>query len=331
MNKEVTTRRAIGVSALVSATSFLFWPLMCAGRAWALPSAQPPLTPQRTIAGPATDNVEKARCLAESGKLAAAESRLRAFIVQNETSAEAHYTLAYVLFRENQPLPSLEEYTHAAHLQAPSAQQLKYVALDYVLANDFTDADKWMTQVIQWTPQDSDAWYSLGRIKYSENRFAESIGCFQKALALTPKLIKAENNMGLAFEGLNQTEQAVVAYRTAIAWQAGAVNPSEQPLINLGIILVDRNQNAEAVPLLEQAKQIAPSDPRIRLALGRLYLHLDRAADAQKEFERAVALEPQVAADHFQLGQAYRKAGLAEKAKVEFAQAEKLNGSHSSR
>ena len=266
--------------------------------------------------------------LADAGKLREAEEAARGYLVEHADEAEAHYLLAYILFREDQPTPSLAEYTRAASLLPPSAKQLFYVALDYVLAQDYPDADKWMTQATERAPSDSEAWYSLGRIKYTENRFQESIACYEKALALSPHLVKAENNLGLAYEGLNQVDEAIKAYRTAIAWQAESPSPSEQPLVNLGIVLVDRNDLSEARPMLQQAVKIAPADARIRAALGRLYQKQGDLAAAQAELERAVALAPGTAAYHFLLGQVYRRSGLTEQAKSEFAKASALDAAH---
>ena len=268
------------------------------------------------------------RDLAAAGKLRDAEEAARNYLGDHPQEADAHYLLAYVLFREGEPAPSLAEYTRAAGLQPPSTKQLYYVALDYVLAKDYTDADKWMTRVTERAPADSEAWYSLGRIKYSENRFQESIESFEKALSLAPHLVKAANNLGLAYEGLNQVDNAVKAYRTAIAWQADSASPSEQPLTNLGIVLVDRNELSEALPLLQQAVRIAPNDARIRAALGRLYQRQGELAAAQSELERAVALAPDAAAYHFLLGQVYRRSGQAEEAKHQFAKASALDAAH---
>ena len=235
---------------------------------------------QRSLTG-VPDALARARALADEGKLHEAEDAARSYLGEHVDEANARYLLAYILFREGQPVPSLAEYTRAARAQPPKAQQLFYVALDYVLAKDYADADKWMTMVTERTPGDSEAWYSLGRIKYTENRFQESIHCFEKALALTPRLVKAENNLGLAYEGLNQVDEAITAYRTAIAWQAESASPSEQPLINLGTVLIDRNELSEALPLLQQAEKIAPTDPKIRAALGRLYRRQGELAAAQ--------------------------------------------------
>lgn len=273
--------------------------------------------------------IHTARRFLEEGKPADAESILRAYLDTHLASAEARYLLAFALERENKPKESLAEYTHAAQLQKPTATDLRNVALDYVLLADYPDADTWLTRAADWDPTDAETWYSLGRVKSSENRFEEALRCFDKALALSPRLVKAENNRGVALEGLNRINEAIAAYRQAIAWQEADPHPSEQPYINLGILLTDRGDLNGALPLLERAEQIAPHDGRVHGALGRLYQRLNKLPEAQSELEIATAQQPTNAPLHFQLGQVYRKEGLAQKAKAEFARAASLDATHS--
>lgn len=289
------------------------------------------LPAQQDLPAVAPGGLARAQKLVDQGKLRDAEDVVRSYLREHTDSVDARYMLAYILFRQNSPVPSLSEYTRAARLRVPTAQQLSTVALDYVLAGDYADADKWMTKVTVMTPTDSEAWYSLGRIKYTENRFQEAIDCFTRSLVLSPHSVKAENNLGLAEEGLNQVDAAVTAYQTAITWQADVPSPSEQPLVNLGLVLIDRNELEEALPLLRQAEKIAPEDARIRAALGRLYQKQGQLPQAQAELERAVALAPKTAAYHFLLGQVYHRAGMGEQAKSEFSQAAAIGGSGSSR
>jgi Flp pilus assembly protein TadD len=128
---------------------------------------------------------------------------------------------------------------------------------------------------------------------------------------------------------LNRNDDAQCAYQTAIAWQKDDASPSEQPLLNLAILLVHRNQLQEAQQLLVQAAKIAPKEPRIHENLGQIYLRMDRTADAVKEFSGAVALVPQSPRYHYLLGQAYRRNGDDSQAKQEFARSAALNGTHS--
>ncbi|AXC12966.1 hypothetical protein ACPOL_3685 [Acidisarcina polymorpha] len=259
-----------------------------------------------------------------------AERLVRTYLGNHATSAQAHYLLAFTLFREDRPKESLAEYTNAARLQNPSALDLRWVALDYVLLHAYTDAHTWMVKSLELNPNDGESWYSLGRIQYTENRFAEAITSFNKALVLMPQSVKAEDNLGLAYEGLNQPKEAMAAYRQAIAWQKDKPDHSEQPLLNLGVLLLDDNKPDEALPLLQEAESLSPKNSKIHAALGRLYRAKDDLARAQTEFEQAVALDPDSAGLHFQLGQVYRKEGLATLAATEFQKVSSLGGTHSS-
>ena len=292
----------------------------------ATPPAPPPVLTEPAI--------ESARQLIGAGDFGRAEADLRAYLKDHEQSAEGRFLLAYALLRLDKPKESLSEYTRAAQLRTPSAADLKNVALDYVLLNDYDDADKWMSRSVAIDSKDSDAWYGLGRIRYTKNRFQDAVECFEKALALEPRSVKAENNLGLAYEGLNRTDDAIRAYRKALEFEQdlGAQAeqpPSEQPMLNLAIVLIHRGQFDQALPLLTSAVAIAPKDPKIHEQLGHLYLQKGDLAGSQREFEQAVALSPGNAALHFMLGQVYRRQGQDARARAEFARAAALNGAHS--
>src|SRR5256886_16087693 len=102
--------------------------------------------------------------------------------------------------RDEKAKASLAESTAGAKYSAPIAADLKVVAFDYVLLGDYLDADKWLTKMLEWTPDDAQGWYYLGRTKYSENRFAEAISAFEQCLKVDPKNVKAEDNLGLSYE-----------------------------------------------------------------------------------------------------------------------------------
>jgi Flp pilus assembly protein TadD len=260
------------------------------------------------------------------GKFSEAERSLRAYLVMDPRSGQARYLLAYALLRQNKPRDSLEEYTRAAALQTPTAEQLREVGQDYVLLNDYPDAGKWILRSIEFDGADPEGWYSLGRLRYTEQRFGNAADCFKRALALAPESVKAENNLGLAYEGLNRTDEAVVAYRQAIAWQdAGPPEKaSEQPLLNLAIVLVHQGALAEAQSLLTRAAGIAPQDPRIQEQMGQAYMQQGNFSEAQKHLSIATQLDPEQSNLHFLLGQAYRHLGRLQEAKAEFDTAARL-------
>jgi Flp pilus assembly protein TadD len=285
-----------------------------------------PLTPNPPSQASALATAQQ---LVRDGKFARADAMLRPLIAADPKAAEPRYLLAYALLREDKPAESLKEYTSAAALRSPTAVDLRNVALDYVVLKDLPDADRWMSRALAMDANDAETWYAMGRLRYTQGRYNDALTCFEKTLALNPRSVKGENNLGLAYEALNRNDDAVRAYRTAIAWQKDDPAPSEQPLLNLAILLQHRNQLPEAQQLLEQAAKIAPKEPRIHENLGQVYLHTDRAADAAREFADAVRLAPQNPRYHYLLGQAYRRTGDEGQAKQEFARSAALNGTHS--
>jgi tetratricopeptide (TPR) repeat protein len=203
------------------------------------------------------------------------------------------------------------------------------VAGDYVMLSDFSDADKWFSQVVSETPNDADAWYLLGRTKYNENEFADAISSFEHALTLQPKYVEAENNIGLCWKELNDHDKARAAFQAAIDWQ-GETPVDAQPFLNLGALLADSNQGADAVPYLAKAVVLSPRNPAIHEELGKVYLAMNKLPEAQGELEKAVTLSPDTSSLHYKLAQVLRKEGLQDRAQQEFAICEKLNGAHSS-
>lgn len=291
---------------------------------------EPGCAAQTANSAPAPSNdLMRAQPDPDAGHFADTEKILRNYLASHPADADAHYSLAYVLFRENKPADSLTEYTAAARLRTPREIDLQTVALDYVLLDDYTDAEHWAHYALSLNGNDAETWYEMGRIEYTLNHFQQAADAFHSALRLDPASAKAENNLGLALEGLNQTDEALACYRKAIAMQAASTHPSEQPMLNLAIVLIDRNQLDEALPLLESAVQIAPSDWKILAQLGRLYSEKGDLNAARSVLEKAIAIQPKKASLHFRLGQIYKKSGEPEKAKREFATVRDLLGTAS--
>lgn len=263
---------------------------------------------------------------ARKGYFRNAESDTRRFLSVHADSAEGHFLLGYILYRERKPKASLAEYTLGARFRNPSAVDLASVAMDYVLLNAYTEADKWLTRSVEMDPKNYLYWYYLGRTKYTENRFQEAVHAFEASLQVRPMNSRAEYNLGLAYEGGSFPEKAEAAYRTAIAWQKSADHQDPQPYLDLGMLLTKEGRVEEAIPLLQKAVAIAPRNPKVHEELGRAYERVTKLKEAQEEFETAVDLTPGVSPLHFELGRIYRKEGFMEKARSQFSLGARLLG-----
>jgi tetratricopeptide (TPR) repeat protein len=324
---------------------------------FSLALSAPPTFGQATSVNSQVDTpLEEARALLEKGSVSDADRVVRRYLENHPDSPEGHFLLGHILFheiqneanleaqksvqipgpnpsrvkyREEQAKASLAEFTAGAKFHHPSAADLKVVAFDYVLLCDYVDADKWLTRMLASTPADSEGWYYLGRAKYSENRFTEAISAFQQSLKLDPGNVKTADNLGLSYAGLDRNEEALVAYKTAISWQAQVTQKNPGPYIDLASLLLDQDRAQEAAPYLIQAIEIAPLESKAHELLGKAYARLEELLKAQAELEKAVELSPQSGNLHCMLAPVYRKQGLTEKANAEFDRCSALAGSHS--
>ena len=299
----------------------------------------------------------QARLFLKQGKLNEAEAATRMHLDAHQGSADPHFLLGFILFREVQGKwlegakqdgedlrynsgdlsgslvayrdrkvkESLAEFTAGAKYHAPNAFDLKIVALDYLLLKDYLDADHWLTRSLEWDPRDPQAWYYLGRTKYSESQFPQAIEAFARCLKLEPHNPQAENNVGLSYEALSQPDQAVQAFENAIAWDAENKAQDPEPFIELAHLYLNRNQPEKAVLYLTQSIDISPKVSKAHKELGRAYSLLHRLPEAQAELEKAVALEPETAALHCLLGKIYRQENMVPNAKAEFERCEVLD------
>jgi len=274
--------------------------------------------------------LEEARRAFDARDLHRAEAILRAYLATSPQSSEAMYLLARVLMSSDRPRDSLQLLTRAAAISTPSSEDLRTAALDYVLLEDYPDAARWLERSLEMNPRNTEAWYDLARTRMMQNDYNKALDAIQQALRLSPRMVKAENNLGLILEAQNRLDEAENAYRNAVEWQKDSQHPSEQPLLNYGKLLIDKQRSAEAVPLLEQAVKIAPQDPKCHEAFARALDRQGEHAKAIEEMQAAIQLDPKNPRLHFQLGQIYRRAGEADKGRQEMELSGKLYGSHSS-
>ena len=264
------------------------------------------------------------KCLVKLGNFGEAGVALQAYWSSHPQSEEAASLLAYVLFRENKPRESLGLFTAAARLKTPTAEQFKIVALDYVLLNDYDDAGRYLEESLRRDPENVESLYHLGRVRYQQNRFDDAIAAFQHALRLEPNNVKAQDNLGLSLAAENQNEAAEGAFRKAIALDQVASVHTEQPYLNLEILLSRTNRSEEAVELLLQAERIAPNSIQVRHELGKTYFDMGQFQKARIELEAGVRIDSTSRESHYLLGRTYQRLGLSDLAAQEFKITESL-------
>lgn len=260
----------------------------------------------------------RGKSLINLGQFAGATTALENYAKSHPQSDDAAYLLAYISFRQDKPRESLALFTRAAKLKPPSANDLMIIALDYVLLNDYADSARYLETSLEMNPDDVEARYHLGRVRYQQNQFDLAIAAFEEVIKRDPANVKAYDNLGLSLEGKNDTNAAIAAYRKAIELDQAGASHSEQPYLNLGSLLAKSDQLEDAIPLLTRASQIAPGEFKVHYELAKAYFDSGRLDPACRQAEDAVKLNPADSSGHYLLGRIYQRLNRKEMAGEQF-------------
>jgi tetratricopeptide (TPR) repeat protein len=267
------------------------------------------------------------KCYVNLEKWDPAFQALQSYLGDHPQSDDAAYLMAFIRFRQDKPAESLNLYTAAAKIKTPESDDLKIVSLDYVLLNDYIDAARYLEMALQMNPQNTEARYHLGRVRYQLNQFDAAIAAFQAVLKSEPTDVRAEDNLGLCLEAKDQVDQAMAAYRKAIEWDASAKVHNVEPYLDFGILLSKSNQPQEAASELEKAVQIDANSSRAHYELGKVDFSLGKVPDAEQQAKEAVRLDAQNASAHYLLGRIYHRTGQTELETREFNLTQQLMSS----
>jgi tetratricopeptide (TPR) repeat protein len=141
---------------------------------------------------------------------------------------------------------------------------------------------------------------NLGDVLNAEGRLDDAAREYQDALQLKPTDSSAHSNLGIVDARLGRLDQAIVEYHSALAGEPD----SPKVWFNLGNALRAERRNGEAVDAFshsidEDARWITP-----RYEMGTILLELNRPAEAGRQAETIVGLDPTAISGHYLLARA---------------------------
>jgi tetratricopeptide (TPR) repeat protein len=154
-------------------------------------------------------------------------------------------------------------------------QELQKAATAALQRRDFTTAADLLKRVVEKDAQRKNAWDQLGQAYAGLNQHDEAIAAFRKQIELDAYHESANRELAVELQRRGELEEAVAAYRKQLA-----ITPYEKaPHKGLGLLLVQMKRDADARSELEAAAAIPPEDPEVRMALAQVY---SRTGDAEK-------------------------------------------------
>jgi len=172
-------------------------------------------------------------------------------------------------------------------------------------------------------PASPRLWFALGLAHFKSSKNDEAARAFTRVIALDPKFAPALAYLGMTYVELGRYDEAVKLYEQTLAIdaRAGIVEYlAADALLKQNSADMARVEN-HLVRAVRSDESFAPA----RLALAKLRLRDNRLTEAVAELERVVALAPDLAEAHYQLGRAYGRLKRAAEAQIALANFKRLN------
>jgi Flp pilus assembly protein TadD len=195
--------------------------------------------------------------------------------------------------------------------------------LDYAQSclahGDFAGAEAALRQVLQQQPRHPAALHGMGMLAMQTGRVEEARQWLSQAALSDKRNAVILKDLGHAHIACSDPDAAVKSLRSCLKLKPDLAEAH----FYLGWALHLRGEWKEAEQAYQRSLRLADSMPA-RFNLGNLYLAQERGEAAKREFETALAMQPNFAAAYVNLGQALRLCGDLEAARSACARAAEL-------
>ncbi|GET41993.1 glycosyl transferase family 2 [Microseira wollei NIES-4236] len=196
-------------------------------------------------------------------------------------------------------------------------QQQIRLGIQYHQSGQLQAAEACYQQVLQWQPNDADAWHLLGVIAYQQQEYLTAIELIQRAIKQKSGNAGFYNHLGLAFQGQGNLAAAVQSYQRALQ-----LNPNASEVhLNLGNVWQEQGHLAAAIDSYQQAINLNPNLPEAHNNLGNVLKAQRKLEAAIASYQRALELKPDYTNAHYNLGLALQDKGELEAAIASYQRA----------
>ncbi|MBF0588257.1 MAG: tetratricopeptide repeat protein [Magnetococcales bacterium] len=200
-------------------------------------------------------------------------------------------------------------------------QQLINLAVHHHQSGALPQAQRLYRQVLEHTPNHSDALHLLGVIAQQQGHLTEAEPLIRKALLANPNLPEAHNNLGTTLRDLGRLEEAIASYQRAVALNPDMITAH---LMMAGVHL-QLNQKSEGIASLQAVLALQPNHVDALNNLGNVLTELERYDEAIALYDRAVAIQPNYANVHYNRGNTLRLQKRFDEAIAGYERALELN------
>jgi len=253
------------------------------------------------------------------GDHAGAEARYRAAIAAAPSLASAHTNLGYALHAQARIAEAAGAVRQALAQDDVQADAHYLAALLARTAERSDEAERHYRRALECAPDMDAASLELCMLLVGQKRLGEAVTVVQAGLAHHAGHAQLHFYLGNLQQELGQYDAAAASYRAALAREP----QSPALLSNLGLALLKQGEASrldEAIGVFEQLVALAPESADAHNNLGHARQRKGDHANAAASFERALALSPALAQARFNLGNTLLAQNQAEAAIAQYQQ-----------
>jgi protein O-GlcNAc transferase len=164
-------------------------------------------------------------------------------------------------------------------------------------AGQLADAERIYRQVLSIEPDNPQALHLLGLLAMQARQFEVAIELIGHAIRGDRRQAAFHANLGEAQRHAGRLDEAIAAYRTALAIQPGVT----QIHVMLAGAQLSAGRTDEAIANLREALRLSPEDNQARARLGHALHEQGQLSEAEACFRRVLRADPGSAEAHFNL------------------------------
>lgn len=193
--------------------------------------------------------------------------------------------------------------------QPEDADAMALLASVIVERGELGEAEHLLRRALKLAPNQSTTWVNLGRLLQQGGRWGEAATHYEHAANLFPNHPQIAATLGQIYQRANRFADAEAQYRRALEYR-----PRAPYFVQLGMVLLRQERVDEAVEAFEKAISINPNLAAAYGNLGNAEQKRGNIEAAASAYERASALNPKDALSYVSFGMARMKLGHAREA-----------------
>jgi Flp pilus assembly protein TadD len=189
----------------------------------------------------------------------------------------------------------ISQSSHRRHIQvaeeqAPSPELSK--AEDLIQKRDYTGAEPLLRHVTTGDSTNYVAWFELGFVENELGKIDDSIAAYRKSVEAKPDVFESNLNLGLQLAKTHQPDaEKFLRAATQLKPTSQVEEGHFRAWLSLGHVLENTNPD-EAITAFRRAADLQPKDAEPHLAAGSIFEKQGKFADAEEEYKKALALDP---------------------------------------